>query len=79
MLPENYQFQSPIYKRGKLEGKLEGQALGEADAVITILETRGLTVSAEQRERILSCTDLDMIKSWVRKSVTVEAVQSLFE
>src|SRR5690606_16923612 len=79
MLPQNYQFQGPSYKKGKLEGKLEGQALGEADAVVTVLETRGLTLSPEQRDRILSCSDLETIKGWVRKAVTVESVDELFQ
>jgi hypothetical protein len=38
MLPGNYQFTGPSYKKGKREG----QALGEANAVVTVLKTRGI-------------------------------------
>jgi len=66
MLPANYQFSGPSYKKGKLEGRVEGeragkragQVFGEANAVVTILQTRGIPITDEQRERILSCTSL---------------------
>lgn len=51
---------------------------GEADAVVTILETRGIEVLAEVRERITSCTDLDQLRTWVRRAVTVRTAQDLF-
>jgi hypothetical protein len=79
MLPQDYPFQGPSYKKGKLEGKLEGQTLGEADAVVTFLETPGLTLTREQRERILACQELDIVKSWVRKAVTVTSIDELFD
>ena len=51
---------------------------GEADAVVTILETRGIEVPPDVRERITSCTDLDQLRTWVRRSVTVRTAQDLF-
>ena len=51
---------------------------GEADAVVMFLETRGIEVPADVRERITSCTDLDQLRTWVRRSVTVRTAQDLF-
>jgi hypothetical protein len=75
MLPHDYEFQGPSF----MKGKVQGLAMGEADAVITVLQTRGLTLTEQQKERILSCHNLDIVKGWVRKAVTVPSVDELFE
>ena len=54
-------------------------ALGEINAVLTILETRGIAVSPEQRQRIQQCSDLDTASRWVRKAVTLSSVDELFD
>jgi hypothetical protein len=47
--------------------------------VITVLETRDVPLSAEQREQILACADLELLGQWVRKAVTVSSADELFE
>ena len=48
MLPENYEFQGPTFKKGKREGKLEGKREGKlegmAAGLVDVLEARGLAV-----------------------------------
>ena len=82
MLPETYQFTGPSYLRGKAEGKAEGEARGkaegEAQAVLAVLEARELTPTEQQRKRILACTDLEQLNTWVRKAVTLVDVEELF-
>ena len=51
---------------------------GEARAIFTVLEARGLEVSIEARERISVCTDVDQLDEWVRRAVTVESIEELF-
>ena len=70
MLPETYQFTGPSY--------LKGEARGEANAVLAVLEARGLVPSEQQRQRIFACTDLEQLNSWVRKAVTLVDVEELF-
>jgi hypothetical protein len=53
-------------------------ALGEAQAIIGFLEARGLSVSDKQRERIVACTDLDTIATWVAKAASVASTDELF-
>lgn len=55
-----------------------GESLGEAKAILMVLETRGLEVSDETRERILACTDQETLESWIHKAVTVRSVEELF-
>jgi len=102
MLPENYVFQGPSYRKGIEEGRLkgrlegveqgrlegveqgrregerEGRAQGEANALLTILQTRGLQLTEEQRQRIVSCNDIEQLDAWVRKAVTATSVEDLF-
>jgi hypothetical protein len=79
MLPPGYEFQGPTFTKGKLEGKAEGKLEGKAEAVLTILQTRGLVPSDAQRERILTCHDLEAIKAWIARAVTTASVDTLFD
>jgi hypothetical protein len=74
MLPESYQFTGPSY----LRGKAEGEAHGEAKALLAVLEARGLSPSEQQRQRMLDCTDLEQLNVWVRKAVTAVDVEELY-
>jgi predicted transposase YdaD len=67
-----------LIQRGKSEGKREGKAEGKAESVLTILETRGLAVSAEQRARIVHEKDPSELERWLRRAVTAGSVAELF-
>ncbi len=91
MLPEGYEYQSPTFRQAKQEGLAEGRneglaegrneglAKGRAEAVVMALEARGLDVTPEQRERILSCTDPDVARRWIGLAFTANAVDELFQ
>jgi hypothetical protein len=46
--------------------------------ILTVLETRGVLVDSEQRERIRACTDLDTLQRWLRKAATAASTDELF-
>jgi hypothetical protein len=46
--------------------------------VLTVLEARGLTVSPEQRERILGCKDAAELVRLIRRAATIERASDLF-
>lgn len=50
------------------DGKLEGKAEGKAQAILAVLEARGIPVSAAVRERVLGCTDVALLDAWVRRA-----------
>jgi hypothetical protein len=56
----------------------EGEAKGEANAVLILLATRGIEVSDDERTRILTCTDLDQLGTWIRRAATATTVDDLF-
>jgi hypothetical protein len=52
-------------------------AEGEARAVLTVLEARGVAVPAEVRERILACTDLAQLDRWLHRASTATTVDDV--
>ena len=66
------------YLDGRTEGKTEGRVEGEAKGILFVLEVRGIPVSADVRERITTCTDLDRIDAWLERSRTVARAEDLF-
>ncbi len=46
------------------------EARGEARALLTLLEARGLSISDAQRTRVLACADLDVLERWIRCAAT---------
>jgi hypothetical protein len=65
------------FERGRAEGKARGKAEGEAAALLKIVTRRGLTLSAEQRRRIMGCTDVAMLERWLDRALSVSSVAEL--
>lgn len=78
------------YLRGKIEkwppgyadnwatGYAVGLAQGEAKTILLVLEVRGIPVSADVRERITTCTDLDLLDVWLERCRAVARAEDLF-
>jgi len=70
----NYEYQSDFAKRyvaqGRTEGRAEGRTEGRAESILRVLEARGIAISAEQRARILSCTDMPTLDAWLARAVS---------
>ncbi|MEW2624903.1 hypothetical protein [Streptomyces sp. NPDC048106] len=56
----------------------DGEAKGEAKAVLRVLGARGIEVSDSVRERVMACADLEVLESWLDRSVTVTSAEELF-
>ena len=54
-----------------------GRAEGEAAALLKIVTRRGLTLTAEQRRRIMGCTDVAMLERWLDRALSVSSVAEL--
>ncbi|MEV0824365.1 hypothetical protein [Nonomuraea rubra] len=55
-----------------------GEARGEAKAVLRILRRRGIPISHETQERVLTCTDQATLETWIDRAITVKAADELF-
>ena len=54
------------------------RASAQAQDVLLVLEARGLSATDEQRERITSSTDLELLKTWLRRAATAASADELF-
>jgi predicted transposase YdaD len=86
MATGNYEFQSDFARKyiamgrdeGREEGREEGQVAGQVRALLTVLESRGLSISKTARVHILACTDMEQLDAWVRRAASVASVDELF-
>jgi hypothetical protein len=78
MIPEGYQYQTPLIRDSIEKGRNEGRALGQALSVIEVFEAREIAMSEEHRARILACSDLDILTHWLKTAITVTSVDKLF-
>lgn len=62
---------------GKLEGKAEGAVEARAEAVLTVLESRGLHATSAQRKQVLACKDRAQLDVWLRGAATAPSVKEL--
>ncbi|MFD9907794.1 hypothetical protein [Streptomyces sp. NPDC059063] len=67
-------FRSERAMKLRAEGRVEGAAL----AILRVLEGREIAVSESVRERIVGCSDLDTLNTWLGRSGTVAAAEELF-
>jgi hypothetical protein len=65
----NYEYQSDFARRHFGQGK--------AEALLTVLAARGLEVPDEARQRILSCTDLSLLDTWLTRAVTASSASEV--
>jgi hypothetical protein len=72
-----YQFQSPIARKWVAKGEAQGEAKGRAEALLAVLQARGLRVTAADRTRIRKTTDLARLDEWIRRAVTAASVREL--
>ena len=59
---------NPELLRQEAVAEAKGKAKMRARSVLMVLETRGIAVSEAQREKILSCHDLDRLDRWLRRA-----------
>jgi hypothetical protein len=74
----NYEFQSEFAKKHRAEGRTEGRAEGTAHALLTLLEVRGLAMTAEQRAAVSACTDPERLDAWIRRAATAATAAEVF-
>ncbi|SEM14968.1 hypothetical protein [Nonomuraea pusilla] len=74
MATETYLYQSE-YARSLIA---KGEVRGEAESVLKLLSMRGIPVSDDARERVLSCGDVATLDAWLQRAIVVESAEELF-
>jgi len=74
MHPQGMQF----FDESQQQSFTRGRAAEKATDVLDILDARGLAVSDAQRDRIIGCSDLEVLTSWIRRASTAASTDELF-
>lgn len=76
-----YFFNNPVAEKvreeGRVEGREEGRVEDRAEMTLRILEWRDVPVSDAVRERVLACSDLNLLEVWARRAMTAERAEDL--
>lgn len=78
MVRNDYEYQSDFAKKHQAVGRAEGKAEGEASALLTLLDARGIAMSPDDRDRILACNDVAVLERWIRRAVAIAIIDELF-
>ncbi|MEM7352830.1 MAG: hypothetical protein AAF657_18690 [Acidobacteriota bacterium] len=72
-------FRALVAKGNPAARKLQDEAVAETktEAVLTVLEARGLEVTETTRERLLATTDLELLDRWLVQAVTAASAEDL--
>ena len=68
----------PYMSQLRAEGIAEGEARGEARAVVRVLKSRGICMTAAERDQILSCADIPTLDRWLDRVWAVTTITELF-
>lgn len=55
----------------------EGRAAGKAEAILSVLDARGIAVADDVRKRILSCSELEVLERWLRRATTAASADEI--
>ena len=60
-------------------GRVEGEAKGEARALLAVLRARGISVPDAARERILGQKDPERLERWVERAAVAASVDEVID
>ncbi|WP_437535561.1 hypothetical protein WME79_14730 [Sorangium sp. So ce726] len=79
--PASRRFRLFFEKRGraegKIEGKIEGRIEGKQEALLAVLEARGLSLTAEERAHIDACTAPAELDRWIARAATAASMSEV--
>ena len=67
-----------LVDKAMAEGKAEGEAMGEAKALIKLAAARGIELTRDERDRIMSCLDPRVLDVWFTRALTVTTAREIF-
>ncbi|MEM9462883.1 MAG: hypothetical protein AAGF11_52565, partial [Myxococcota bacterium] len=70
---------SDLFMRHRIAGRHEGQAEGMTRMLKRLLNRRKLEPTAEQRQRLTTCTNPQQLQHWFDRAVTATSVGEIFD
>jgi len=68
---------NPEILKLKATAKSEGEAKGKAEAVLKVLQKRGIPVSEVQRQQIVGCHDLNRLDQWLDRAIAASSINEV--
>jgi Putative restriction endonuclease len=68
---------NPALQQREAAAEARGNAEGRAQAILRVLEVRGLAVSAEKRREILDCHDFDRLDRWLARAAVASSADEI--
>lgn len=68
----------PYARAFAAQGEAKGKIKGEADALLLVLASRNFEVSEEIRRKILACTDIEQLQTWLWRAARAEKIAEVF-
>ncbi|WP_437727459.1 hypothetical protein [Sorangium sp. So ce861] len=65
-------------KRGRAAGKAEGKIEGKQEALLAVLDARGLSLTAEERAHVKACTVPAELDRWIARAATAASMSEVF-
>lgn len=63
---------------GEARDEARGKARGEADALVVVLEARGLALDDDARQRVARCDDVAQLRRWIARAAIVKTLDEVF-
>jgi len=70
---------NPVIEEVRQKGRAEGRAEERAEAVLAVLEARGLSASEALRRRVLGTKDLDQLRRWLTRASLVDSADEILK
>lgn len=72
------EYQKTFIERIHDQGIAEGEAKGKAEAVLKLLDARGLAPTDEQRRQVTASTDAAHLDLWFDRAITASTAAEVF-
>jgi hypothetical protein len=76
---KGYEYKSEFAKKYVALGRVEGEARGEARALLAALRVRGIPVPDAARERILAEKDPERLERWVERAIVAASIAEVLD
>jgi hypothetical protein len=71
------EYAKTFVERVRDEGEARGEARGEIKALLSLLDSRGVALSPEQRQRIAACTDPAQADDWFNRALAASSADEV--
>lgn len=72
------EYEKTFIERIHDQGIAEGEAKGKAEAVLKLLDARGLAPTDEQRQQVTASTDPAQLDRWFDRAITARTAAEVF-